>query len=107
MEEIINKLNKINNKINNKIKNNDIVCNDSKVYINILLDDIDNELEHIINLQKKNVTEQDIIIISRYNKNKQFINNIFPLFHYLYENTLYDNNLNDNNLEDYYLEDNK
>ena len=85
MEEIQLKLEKINNKLE---KINNEVANDCIIHINSLLDDIINELDYNDDLQKKNVNDQSIIKINKYEYDKQFINNIFPLFHYLYENTL-------------------
>ena len=87
MEELQIKLKNItdnlNNKLENKLKNK--ISEDSINQINFLLDDIIDELNYNNNLQKENVDDNTIIKMNKYKKDKQFINNFFPLFNYLYE----------------------
>ena len=65
----------IDNITNEKISNN----------INNLLDKIKNEIKYFNSISKENITNNDIMAISQYKKNKNFVKNIFPIFHYLYE----------------------
>lgn len=82
--EIKSKLNLISNELENF--NNDNLSNS----IISSLDDILEDINYFKILSKENIDNVDIKLISEYKKNKNFINNIFPIFHYFYE-------LNNNN----------
>lgn len=78
-QEIKSKLNLIYDEIDNIT--NDIIYNN----INNLLDEINDEIIYFKSISKENINNNDIKIISEYKKNKTFVKNIFPIFHYLYE----------------------
>ena len=86
-EEIKLKLNLINDELKN-ISNNLIPNN-----ISNLLDEIIDEIKYFKSISKEIITNDDIKIISQYKKNKSFIKNIFPIFHYLYELELNKDNI--------------